>query len=27
MEFNNDTIFDITKCWNVGMLDLSMLEC
>jgi len=25
MEFNNDTIFDIMECWNVGMLDLSVL--
>ena len=26
MEFDNDTIFDIMECWNVGMLDLSVLE-
>jgi len=26
MKFDNDTIFDIIKCWNVGLLDLSVLE-
>jgi len=35
MEFDNDTIFDIMECWNVGMLDClcwkflyaTILEC
>jgi len=26
MEFDNDIIFDIMECWNVGMLDLFVLE-
>ena len=26
MEFDNDIIFDIMECWNVGLLDLSVLE-